>query len=74
VRAIVDETFDAFTAAFTNRFERAAGDGELAPLPPSALAQIATATLNTIALRVRTGAQPATIDALTDAAVDVVCA
>jgi TetR/AcrR family transcriptional regulator, copper-responsive repressor len=74
VRAAVDETFEAFTAAFTARFEVAAADGELAPLAPTALAQLATATLNTIALRIRTGASPETIDALIDSTVAVVCA
>jgi AcrR family transcriptional regulator len=74
VRAIVDETFEAFTAAFTERFERAARDGQLAPLPPAALAQIATATLNNIALRARTGASAAAIDVLIDATTDVICA
>jgi TetR/AcrR family transcriptional regulator, copper-responsive repressor len=73
VRTIVDETFEAFTAAFTERFERAARDGQLAPLPPAALAHIATATLNNIALRARTGASAAAIDALIDATIDAIC-
>ena len=74
VRAAVDDTFEAFTAAFTKRFEQAAADGELAPLPPAAAAALATATLNTIALRIRAGARPETIDALIDSTVAVVCA
>ncbi len=73
VRAAVDGTFDAFTAAFTKRFEQAAADGELAPLPATAAAALATATLNTIALRIRAGAGPETVDALVDSFVAVVC-
>lgn len=74
VRSIVESTFAESTAAFTERFERAARDGELAPHAPEALAQIATATLNAIAVRARTGAEPAALDALIDATVDVICA
>ena len=74
VRAAVDDTFEAFTAAFGRRFERAAAEGELAPLPPTALAQLATATLNTIALRIRTGAPRETVDALIGSAVTAICA
>ncbi len=73
VRAIVESTFDAFTDIFADRFERAARDGELAPLSPKALAHLATATLNTIALRARTGAKPEVFDALIDATLGVIC-
>lgn len=74
VRGIAESTMTAFTAAFAERFERAERDGELRAHPPDALAAIATATLNTIAVRARTGAQPAVLDALIDATVDVICA
>jgi TetR/AcrR family transcriptional regulator, copper-responsive repressor len=74
VRRTVDATFDAFTALFAERFTRAAHDGELSEAAtPAALAQIATAALNTIALRCRTGAKAEVIDALIDATVDVIC-
>jgi AcrR family transcriptional regulator len=73
VRDIVESTMTAFTMAFAERFERAERDGELSAHPPDALAQIATATLNTISVRARTGAQPAVLDALIDATIDVVC-
>jgi TetR/AcrR family transcriptional regulator, copper-responsive repressor len=72
-RATVESTFDAFTQMFADRFERAAREGELAPQSATALAHIATATLNTIALRARTGAEPEVLDAIIDAAVDVIC-
>jgi AcrR family transcriptional regulator len=74
VRRAVDDTFEAFTAAFTKRFEQAAADGELAPLPPAAAAALATATLNTIALRIRTGARPEAVDVLIAATVEAICA
>jgi hypothetical protein len=38
------------------------------------LAYIATAALNTLAMRARTGAGPAELDALIDATIDVICA
>jgi hypothetical protein len=45
----------------------------LARLPATAAAALATATLNTIALRIRAGAGPETVDALVDSFVAVVC-
>jgi AcrR family transcriptional regulator len=74
VRAVVEATMSAFTATFTERFERAERDGELSPHAPNALGQIATATLNTLAVRARTGASAAVLDALIDATVGVICA
>jgi TetR/AcrR family transcriptional regulator, copper-responsive repressor len=75
IRAVVDETFETFTQLFAARFERAVGEGELATsAPPHALAQIATAALNTIALRVRTGTADDVLDCLIDATISVVCA
>jgi TetR/AcrR family transcriptional regulator, copper-responsive repressor len=73
IRAAVEATMKGFTATFARRFERAERDGELAPHPPDALAAIATATLNALALRARTGAAAAELDALIDATVDVIC-
>jgi TetR/AcrR family transcriptional regulator, copper-responsive repressor len=74
LRSVLDATFDQFTELFRERFERAAHDGELAASPPpQALAEIATAALNTIALRTRTGAKGKVIDALIEATVAVVC-
>ncbi|WP_019926155.1 TetR/AcrR family transcriptional regulator [Nocardia sp. BMG111209] len=73
VREITEATFTGFTRAFTERFERAARDGELTDHPPAALAEIATATLHTLAVRARTGAPPAALDAIIDAAVDLIC-
>lgn len=74
VRATVEATMAAFTEAFAERFERAERERELSPHAPDALAHVATAALNTLAVRARTGADKATLDALIDATVDVVCA
>lgn len=74
VQALVESTLKGFTETFAERFERARRDGELSPHVPDALAQIATAALNTISVRARTGADPATLDAIIDATVDVICA
>lgn len=74
VRAVVEATLESFTATFTERFERAERDGELYPHAPDALAQIATAALNTLSVRARTGASTAVLDALIDATLDVICA
>ena len=74
VRAVVEDTMSAFTATFAQRFERAERDGELSPHAPDALAHIATAALNTLAVRARTGADPASLDALSDATIRVICA
>ncbi|HZU45669.1 MAG TPA: TetR/AcrR family transcriptional regulator [Mycobacterium sp.] len=74
VRDIADSTFDAFTELFAERFRRAASEGELsAAVSPRASAHIATATLITIALRSRTGAEPKVLKGLADAAVGVIC-
>jgi TetR/AcrR family transcriptional regulator, copper-responsive repressor len=74
VRSIVDSTFDAFTDLFAERFVQAAGEGELSSAAvPRALAQIATATLNTLALRARTGAKRKVLNALIDATIEVIC-
>jgi TetR/AcrR family transcriptional regulator, copper-responsive repressor len=74
VRAVVEATMTAFTQTFAERFERAERERELSPHAPDALAQIATAALNTLAVRARTGAPPDALDALIEATIDVICA
>lgn len=74
VRGIVDATMTAFTATFAERFERAGHDGELAPHTPDALAAIATATLNALSVRARSGAGRQELDTLIGAAIEVICA
>ncbi|MDT5284228.1 MAG: hypothetical protein QOJ20_5423 [Mycobacterium sp.] len=61
-----------FTATFAERFDRAERDGELFPHAPDALAQIATAALNTLAVRARS-ADAAVLDALMEATAGVIC-
>ena len=73
VRAIVESTMTSFTQTFTERFEQAARTGELGASSPNALAHIATAALNTLAVGARTGAGPARLDGLIDATLDVIC-
>ena len=67
------DTMSGFTAKFAERFEPAESDGELSPHVPDALVLIATAALNTLAVRARTGADAAVLDALIDATVGVIC-
>jgi AcrR family transcriptional regulator len=74
LRKVVESTFERFTGLFLARFERAVRDGELSPAPaPRALAEIATAALNTLALRTRTGAKGEVIDLLIEATVELIC-
>jgi TetR/AcrR family transcriptional regulator, copper-responsive repressor len=74
VRVTVDATFESFTELFTHRFEEAASEGELSrAATPASLAQVATAALNAIALRARTGAKGEVLGSIIDATVDVVC-
>jgi AcrR family transcriptional regulator len=73
VQDIVEATMSGFTKVFAERFERAEREGELSPHAPDALAQIAVATLNTLSVRARTGAQQEVLDGLIAAAVDVIC-
>ena len=73
VRDIVESTMTAFTETFAERFEQAARDGELGAAAPDALGHIATATLNTLAVRARAGASVADLDMLIDATVGVIC-
>jgi AcrR family transcriptional regulator len=73
VRAIVESTMTAFTEAFADRFALAARAGELVAGSPNTSAPIATAALNSLAVRARTGAEPAELDTLIDATIDVIC-
>jgi TetR/AcrR family transcriptional regulator, copper-responsive repressor len=72
VRALLESTFQRFTQLFEARFELAAAELSTAP-DPSALAHIATATLNTLSLRARSGAGRATLEALSSATIAVIC-
>jgi AcrR family transcriptional regulator len=72
IRAVMERTFEAFTDLFEQAFR--AADRELrANADPRGLAQIATATLNTLSLRARTGAARTTLEALATASADAIC-
>lgn len=74
VRGLLEATFEAFRGAFSRAFKRARSQRELsAASSADGLAQIAAATLNTLALRARTGATRATLEQLAAATVEVVC-
>ena len=74
VRDILRETLAGHDRAFEARFRRAREAGELDPAAdPAALALLASATLQSLAVRSRTGEGRAVLDALADAAVDLLC-
>jgi AcrR family transcriptional regulator len=72
-RTLVDMTMAALTEAFTERFARAHEHGELGAGSPVSLGHIATASLNALAVRARSGSAPKELDMLIDATVDVIC-
>jgi AcrR family transcriptional regulator len=75
IRQLLERTFERFTALFEQRFQLGALSGELSEAAdPSGLAHVATATLNTLSLRARTGASRPTLEALAAATVDIICA
>jgi TetR/AcrR family transcriptional regulator, copper-responsive repressor len=64
-------TSDSFLA---HQIEKARGRGEIArDADPTALGYLATATLHTLAVRSRAGIPRKELDALADAAIDVIC-
>jgi TetR/AcrR family transcriptional regulator, copper-responsive repressor len=75
VRAFLHDSIrgtDSFLAA---QIEKARGRGELAAgADPAALAQIATATMHTLAVRSRVGASRKELKALAAATIDLICA
>jgi TetR/AcrR family transcriptional regulator, copper-responsive repressor len=74
VRGLLEATFDAFRGSFSRAFRRARREQELSAVcSADSLAQIAASTLNTLALRARTGATRATLEQLAAATVEVVC-
>ena len=74
VRAVLEQTFDAFTRSFARAFQRAVATAELsASVSPEDLAQLATATMNTLSLRARTGAAPNMLKRLAAAAIEIIC-
>ncbi|KAF1005617.1 MAG: HTH-type transcriptional repressor ComR [Luteibacter sp.] len=74
VQQLVTEGFLTLDAAFARRFERAKTEGELAAAADATtLALLATATLQSLAVRARTGAARASLRAMARKMVDTLC-
>jgi AcrR family transcriptional regulator len=74
VRAALADTLREIESAFRARMARAQRNGELAAdVDPAKLAKLAAATLYSLTIHARAGAGRAALDAIADAAVDVIC-
>jgi TetR/AcrR family transcriptional regulator, copper-responsive repressor len=74
VRAFLNESIRGTDAFLAELIGKARDRGEIAAnADPSALAQVATATLHTIAVRSRVGASRKQLKALAAAAIDLIC-
>lgn len=74
VRAFLHDSIRGTDAFLADLIEQARARGEVAACAdPAALAQIATATLHTIAVRSRVGASRKELKALAAAAIDLIC-
>jgi hypothetical protein len=75
VRAFLAESMRSTDAFLKSRIDRAIERREIPrDADPVALAYLATATMHTIAIRSRAGVPRKQLDALVDAAIDVICA
>ena len=75
VRAFLSDSIRGTDSFLADLIEKARERGEVAAAAnPAALAQIATATLHTIAVRSRVGASRKELKALAAAAIDLICA
>lgn len=74
IRAALADTLREIESAFRARMARAQRNGELtADADPAKLAKLAAATLYSLTIHARAGAGRAALDAIADAAVDVIC-
>ncbi|MGP0091814.1 MAG: TetR family transcriptional regulator C-terminal domain-containing protein [Xanthobacteraceae bacterium] len=74
MRAHLAESIRGMDTFLSSRIAKARDRGEIgADADPSALAQLATATLHTIAVRSRAGFPRRQLKALAAAAIDVIC-
>jgi AcrR family transcriptional regulator len=74
VRTALADTLREIDGAFDARIARAQRSGELtADADPAKLAKIASATLYSLTIHARAGMGRAALDAIADAAVDVIC-
>jgi hypothetical protein len=74
IRAMVTEGLSELDKAFTSCFRLAKEKGELpANADPAALAQLASATIHTIAIRARAGLPRRELEAIVKSAIDMMC-
>src|ERR1043165_7064693 len=74
VRAFLADSMRTTDSFLTHQIEKAKERGELAPgADPAALGYLATATLHTLAIRARAGLPRKELNALVNAAIDVIC-
>ncbi len=74
IRSAVANGLDKIDSCFEARFRRARETGEVSPdADPAALAILASATMQSIAVRARTGARRADLRELAQKAVSVIC-
>jgi hypothetical protein len=74
IRAMVLEGFSELDKAFASCFRLAREKGELpATADPAVLAQLASATIHTIAIRARARVPRKELEAIVNGAIDVMC-
>ena len=74
VRAFLADSMRTTDSFLTHQIEKAKQRGELLPgADPAALGYLATATLHTLAIRARAGLPRKELNALVNAAIDVIC-
>jgi AcrR family transcriptional regulator len=74
VRAALTDTLREIDDAFRARIARAQRNGELAAdADPAKLAKLASAILYSLTIHARAGAERTALDAIADAAIDVIC-
>jgi TetR/AcrR family transcriptional regulator, copper-responsive repressor len=74
VRAFLADSMRGGDAFFTGRLQKAKERGEIsADADPKALAYLATATLHTLAVRSRAGIPRKELEAIANAAIDLIC-
>jgi hypothetical protein len=74
IRAIVAKGFDVLDADFEALFQRARDKGELnADVHPKVLAQLAVATMHSIAVRARSGSSRSALRELAQNTVAMIC-
>lgn len=74
VRRVLKESLGAFKAVLEERIRKAIADGELdSRVDAAGLASVASAIMHSLAVRARAGEQRPALDALSHAAIDLIC-